>query len=151
MKLLTFQALRVNQLRVPHMLLIAVVQAGTVGTVDAGLEIAVVVAALLVVATGVNHAGLVVKEKKETKNTLKKAEKGKKRMTNLLHLEKDPLVDAIVDASVEGAIDHDISIVPVVTLTVKMQPERSLKMMGTIMRTEKITGLHVELADQEMV
>lgn len=70
--------------------------------------------------------------KQEIRNILKKVEKGKRRTTkDPQHLEKDPLVDVTVDASVEVAIALDISIALVATPTEKMQLEKSLKMTAS--------------------
>lgn len=151
MKLPMFQVLRVNQSRVLHMLLIVAAQVDTVDTVDAVLEVAAVVVALAV-ALDASHEVLVVREKKAIKNILKRVGMEKRKMTNLVHLEKILLVDvSAVDSVVVVAIVHGISTALAVTPTVKKQLEISLRQMESLTKMEKNTGLEELVEHPAMV
>lgn len=152
MKLPMFQVLMVNQSRVLHMLLIVAAQVDTVDTVDAVLEVAAVVVELAV-ALDASHEVLVVREKKAIKNILKRLGMEKRKMTNLVHLEKILLVDVSAADSVVVvvAIVHGISTAHAVTPTAKKQLEISLRQMESLTKMEKNIGLEELVEHRAMV
>jgi len=151
MKLPMFQVLMVNQSRVLHMLLIVAAQVDTVDTVDAVLEVAAVVVELAV-ALDASHEVLVVREKKAIKNILKRVGMEKRKMTNLVHLEKILLVDvSTADSVVVVAIVHGISTAHAVTPTAKKQLEISLRQMESLTKMEKNIGLEELVEHRAMV